>query len=127
MLRIYRRWRLKRSGALFRYYNGRRIVWGDVLYLYRRILHHDPDIVSLLPAVDEQKEPETSEFLKAIEEIFGLRRFDPETGSGLTESEIVVLFQRFLHHLEHLKKKVDHGFGPQPSTETGSGKSQAPL
>ncbi len=55
-LRWYRRWRLKRSGALFRYYNGRRIVWADVLTLYRKIIHHEADIVSLLPAANMASE-----------------------------------------------------------------------
>ncbi len=74
LLSWYRRWRLKKTGALFRYYNGRKIVWADVLTLYRKIIHHQADIVSLLPAVDSQQEPETTQFLEAITEIFGLTR-----------------------------------------------------
>jgi hypothetical protein len=70
--RWYRRWRLKQSGALFRYFDGHRIVWGEVLILYRKIIHHPADIVSLLPAIDNQQEPETPQFLEAVTEIFEL-------------------------------------------------------
>jgi len=105
MLRWYRRWRLTKEGALFRYYNGRRIVYGDVLSLYRRITTHEANIPALLDAVDAQQEPETTQFLNAVCDVFGLERYNEKTGRGLTEWEIIAVFVRFLELLESLKKK----------------------
>jgi hypothetical protein len=123
LLRWYRRWRLKKSGALFRYYNGERIVWADVLSLYRRIIHHEADIVSLLPAVDKQEEPETSQFLEAVTQIFDLKPYEQGSEKGLTEWEIINVFMSFLEHLDQLKKKVLHGLGPHASAVIGYGTS----
>ena len=94
---------------------------GDVLTLYRKIIHHEADIVSLLPAVDNQQEPETTQFLEAVTEIFGLTRYDENSGKGLTEWEIIAVFMRFLEHLNELKKKVLPGFEQHASTVIGSG------
>jgi hypothetical protein len=123
LLTWYRRWRLKRSGALFRYYNGRRIVWADVLTLYRKIIHHDADIISLLPAVDKQQEPETTQFLEAITDIFGFIPYDQASATGLTEWERIAVFMRFLEHLNDLKKKVHPGLGQHAYAGTGYGSS----
>ena len=54
----------------------------DVVTLYRKIIHHEAEIVSLLPAVDNQQEPETTQFLEAVTEIFGLTRYDENSGKG---------------------------------------------
>jgi len=126
LLRWYRRWRLKRSGALFRYYNGQRIVWADVLVLYRKIIHHEADIISLLPAVDKQEEPETSQFVEVVTEIFGLTPYDQASGKGLTEWEIISVFMSFLEHLDQLKKKVLRGLEPRASAAIGCGVSPMP-
>jgi len=126
LLRWYRRWRLKKSGALFRYYNGQRIVWADVLLLYRKIIHHEADIISLLPEVDKQAEPETSQFLKAVIEIFGLTLYDQTSGKGLTEWEVISVFMSFLEHLDQLKKKALRGLEPRASAAIGCGVSPMP-
>lgn len=109
MLRWWRRWRLRRTGQVYRYFDGLRWRDGDPLTLWRALVGHPDNIPLLAPAYDEGKEPDASRFIDAICTVFGLTRFDGATGRGLLESEILGVLTGFHAYLEDLKKKLDPG------------------
>lgn len=107
-----RRRRLARAGYLFRYFDGTAYRYEDPLKLYRAILHHPAGLFDLAPAVDQGKEPETSQFLAALCEIFSVRRYDAVSGEGLLDGEILRLFEDFCTFLAEWKKKLPPGSTP---------------
>ncbi len=121
---MFRNWfrqrKLRRSGIYFRYFDGQRVRYGDPLQLYRAFVHHPANLAVLAPAVDEQKEPETTQFLQAICEIFGLHRYDPATGRGLTDAEILGVVDQFYRYLEEVKKKLGPGWTSLQATAGAS-------
>ena len=121
-------WRRRRSGIYFRYFDGQRVRYGDPLQLYRAFVHHPANLAVLAPAVDEQKEPETSQFLQAICEIFGLWRYDPVAGRGLTDAEILGVVDQFYRYLDEVKKKLGPGltFLPPTAGESSGSKGRRP-
>jgi len=93
--RLWRRWRLRRSGQVFCYFDGQRKRYGDPLQLWRAFVHHPANLPALAPAVDEQKEPETTQFIQGVFEVFGLTRYDPLSGVGLTDAEVLMTLESF--------------------------------
>jgi len=59
--------------------------------------------------VDEQKEPETTQFIQGVCEVFGLTRYDPLSGVGLTDAEVLMTLESFHAYLEAVKKKAGLG------------------
>jgi hypothetical protein len=107
--RLWRRWRLRRSGQVFCYFDGQRKRYGDPLQLWRAFVHHPANLPALAPAVDEQKEPETTQFIQGVCEVFGLTRYDPLSGVGLTDAEVLMTLESFHAYLEAVKKKAGLG------------------
>ncbi|MCS7239599.1 MAG: hypothetical protein NZ899_15235 [Thermoguttaceae bacterium] len=83
-----RRRRLVKAGYLFRYFDGLTYRYADPLAIYRALIDHPAGILELTAALEQGKEPETSQLLAAVAEVFGLTRFDPWTGVGLLDQKI---------------------------------------
>jgi len=80
-------------------------------------------LVVLAAAFDEQKDPEAEEFVSLVAEIFGLRRYDPQTGRGLTDAEIAAVFQQFDAFLQEVRERFFPGSTSQPASAGGSSNS----
>lgn len=102
-----RQWRLWRKGFLFRYFDGRSIRYVDPRPIYRQIVYHPDRITELLDAVERDSEPETTQFIDALADIFQVVRYDPATGKGLTDRQVVELFVAFCQFCADVKKKVN--------------------
>lgn len=113
-------WFWRRRRGLFRYYNGQRWIDADPLPLYRKVLKEADQLVVLGAAFDEQKDPEASEFVAKLAEIFELSRYNPETGKGLTDAEVVAVFQQFDAFLREIRENFFPGSTSRPDSAGGS-------
>lgn len=114
-----------RRRFLFRYHDGRKRTAADPLVLYRRLLKHGEELVVSAAAFDRQQDPEAEEFIRRLAEIFALVRYDPETGRGLTDAEIVAVFERFNGFLREVRERFFPGSTSPPTSAGGS--SAAPT
>jgi len=104
------RYRRLRKRGLFPYFDGRKERWGDPLAISRKLLHESPVVLANIgPFVDEAKEPETTQFVEAVASAFGVKRWNAETETGLTDEEIKHLVLVFMDFLDGLKKKPSPG------------------
>lgn len=115
-------WPFRRRRLLFRYFNGETWVAADPLPLYRRLRAEADRLVILATAWDEQRHPEADEFVAVVREIFDLRAYDPATGKGLTEGEVVNVFAEFDRFLREVR---DRFFPGSTSSAFGAGRSSA--
>lgn len=117
----WRKRRLERGRLLFRYYNGRSRVAADPMQLWRALLNHPSlNLENAGAILDAGKEPESSELLQVLADIFGLVRFDPKTGAGLTDLEIVDVAGQFNEYMDIIKKKLSPGPMPPPRGDSES-------
>ena len=103
--------RRKPNRLLFRYHNGGSEVSADPLALLRRILN-DPIVGDLEQAaayIDACKEPESSEILSRLCDIFGIVRYDSKCQTGLTDIEIMAVVQAFGDYMDVVKKNTSPG------------------
>ena len=118
-----RRRRLARR-ELLRYWDGTAWRLGDPFGLWRALKHHPTITINEhWDAANQGDEPETTELVTAIAEVFGVARFDG--AAGLTDWEILDLFAVLMDYLDVLKKK--HNPSPTSSPPTGSGSSTSPA
>ena len=108
LFRWLRKRRLRRRG-LFPYFDGTRQRWGDPFTIYRDLTSSEVDIEALAPAVDEQKEPETTQVLDAFCKAFDVTRWDDKTHTGLMDNEILGLIEELDSFAEDVKKKYSPG------------------
>lgn len=107
---VWRRYRRRRSQALFRFFDGQRTRAVDPLHCWRALDQHAEFSWDMADEI-EAGEPQATEIcLKAIAEVFGLKRYDANSGGGLTEAEILNLFGEFGAWMEGSKKKQSHGW-----------------
>lgn len=120
----YRRWRLRDRG-LFNFWDGRRWRFIDVWHVYRQLMNDarlDPD--RHFPLVERGEEPETSEYLALITEIFGLHRWDGRR--GLTDGEVRNVSEAFFAVCLAVKKNGSDGSISSPPTGSESSASPEP-
>lgn len=109
------RWNEQR--LLFKYWDGHRQRAIDPFRVYREF-RSDPqiDLATIGPQVDNWEEPATGLLLSAICRVFGVKRYDDDTGLGLTDPELLNLFGDLNDYLEDVKKKYNLGpTSPQPT------------
>jgi hypothetical protein len=113
-------WPFRRKRLLFRYYDGEKWVAADPLRIYRKITKEADHLVALATAFDQQRDPEASEFIDLVAEIFGLVRYNPVTGAGLTDSEVAGVFQQFDAFVVEIRDRFFPGSTSQPVSAGGS-------
>ncbi len=101
--------RFRRAG-LFRYWDGRRTRYADGYRLWRAYVadpfFSDQETLENLAALgtrrydadDGQAQRDMAlldRFFEELAKVFSVRRFDPDTGRGLTDTELAALFCRF--------------------------------
>jgi hypothetical protein len=128
---IFRRRRQRRMDLL-RYWDGAGWRYGDPFLLYRALWNHpELNIEAQAPLVDAGQEPETTVFVTALAEIFGVQRWDPATRRGLTDWEVLDCFQQLNEYMVALKKNISGSqtslppTGSESSTGTEAAESSA--
>jgi hypothetical protein len=106
---------------LLRYWAGDGWRYGDPFAIYRKLWNHpELNIEAQAPLVDAGQEPETTIFVTALAEVFGVERWDPETRRGLTDWEILDCFQQLNEYMLALKKNTSGWPTSSPPTESES-------
>jgi hypothetical protein len=119
--------REERKRLLFRYHNGQSRVVADPMLLWRAILNHPKlDLATAGAFIDAGQEPESSEALQTLCDIFGLVRFDPQTGAGLTDLEVLDVAGQFSEYMDLVKKNISPGPMPPPPGDSWSSISLEP-
>lgn len=106
MLRFLRERRLRARG-LFPYWDGIRRRWGDPFAIYRLLASGEAKLPDLADAVDQGKEPETSQAIEIITKAFDVRRWDGR--AGLIDNEILALIGQLDGYIDEVKKKRNIG------------------
>lgn len=108
--------RQTRQRELFEYWDGSTIRRGDPFRLWRALKNHQKMNMDDAPLIDAGQEPETTIFVEAIAEVFGVQRWDGK--KGLIDWEILNLLFDLSDYNIALKKNIS----PMPisSPPTGS-------
>ena len=78
-------------------------------------------------ASDVGEEPETTELVEHVCKVFGVERYDEETGKGYSDFEVLNLLGDFQRFLMEQKKTFESGSNSSPPTEPkSSGSSPTP-
>jgi hypothetical protein len=98
---------------------------GDPFALWRRLMNHETmNLETMGGLLDQGLEPEASQMLDGLADVFGLVRLNTVTGCGLTDWEVKRVFTDFEQYLSSLKKSIEDGSRPSPATDSGSSISQ---
>ena len=123
MINLLSRWirnRARRRQNIWRFFDGRRWKWVDPYRIWRGIINHPHFNLADLPLIEQGEEPQTTIGIEAVCELFGIQRWSPERGDGLTDEEILAVLVDFLEYLEDLKKKRSPLQTWRPPTEPQS-------
>lgn len=110
--------RRQRQRELFEYWDGEKLRRGDPFRLWRALNNHSKMNLENAPLVDKGEEPETTIFVKAIAEVFNVKRWDGE--SGLTDWEMLRLLFDFSDFNIALKKNTSPMPISSPPTDSES-------
>lgn len=105
---MFRRWwyRRLRKALLFTYWDGERLRNEDGERLWRRLRTNKTLTDPVIEAAVQKDDPGAVEtYLDATAELFSVKRYDPETGEGLTDTELAELLVRFLNWVSQKKTK----------------------
>lgn len=131
MFNWFRAWRRRRqeqkTRAIFEYWDGRNFRKLDPWKAHRDI-QADPDfnMEAHIELACMGSEPEVSNCIKCVCKVFGVERYDPKTGRGLTDGELLDLIAELLDYLEALQKKTRPGPTLSPATDLPPSTSQEP-
>lgn len=130
MLSRLKSWFLARrmiGRGFFAYYDGEKTVWGDPLRIWRA-LQNDPEIelATALIGAGEAREPDTTRTIEAICRAFGVKRFDPETGKGLSDHEVIAQLFALTAWVDAQKKNGNLGPISLPPTDGASSNAPEP-
>jgi hypothetical protein len=129
--RLFTRGRF-RNRLLFRYHDGTRWRYGDPYKLWREMWNptgagHKCLLKEHAPAFDSGQEPETTLLIEAICKVFGLKRFDPESGEGVTDWEAKNILNVLSDYIDEVKKNTRASpTSPEPTASKPPFDSPAP-
>jgi hypothetical protein len=132
LLTWWRNLRARRRRNLFEFFDGRRFVKRDPWPIYRQLYNDETFVIGkdkddpadmLVPALNLD-EPEFSKCVACGHRALGTKPYDPATGAGLTETEVVATVEEFLAWCDDLLKK--NGGLLTSSAPTGSTSSIGP-
>lgn len=117
-------WPFKRR-FLFRYHNGVRRVAADPLVILRRIMQQADELQVLATLFDQMREPEATEYIMRVADVFGIVRWDPERNVGLTDLEVLDVLRRFNALISEVRDRFFSGSIRRPSMDGESSSSAA--
>lgn len=105
-------WKKKAKRELFRYHNGKSLVYADPLKTWSKIWD-DPETdleteVQLLEsdAVDDKAQAAAfNDVVSLSKRVFGLHELNAATGAGMTQKEMIDVLSRFITYMTDIKKK----------------------
>lgn len=105
---MFRRWwynRLRKA-LLFTFWDGERIRNEDGERLWRRLRMNKTLTDPVVEAAVQKDDPAAVEaYLEATAEVFGVKRYDSETHTGLTDAELAQLLTHFISWVSQKKTK----------------------
>lgn len=113
LLDMWRRWRRKRSRAVFRFFDGRRTRAVDPYLVYRFLDQHKDFKWEHLERTDEGEAEAADTTIRAAREAFGLAEFDG-TERTLTSEETLEILVEFFEWSKAAKKKRAPGSTSSP-------------
>lgn len=118
---MFRRWwyrRLQRA-LLFSFWDGQKVRRVDGERLWRALRANKTLTDPLIEAAVQRDDPAAVEtYLAAAAELFGVERYDPQTGRGLTDAELAQLLVRFAEWVAQKKTTPVSSPTPSPTTES---------
>ena len=110
LLNWWRKRQRQSQRMIFRYHNGLSVIAADPLVIWRRIINNPGLQLDRCAAyINAGKEPESTEIVRSLCDIFGLRRYEPGTGLGLTDLELVDVLGDFVAYMDVVKKNISRG------------------
>ena len=112
---------------IFKYHDGVRDRYGDPFVIARKLkTNQHGDLAALEAMAGEMQEPETTQFVQVLREAFGIPPWNDLDGEGLTDWNVMDVFQRFGDYIEGLKKNTSPGPISSPPTDSESSVSLEP-
>jgi len=119
--------KIKKQRGLFRYHDGERWRYTDPFAAWRLILNHPTfNIETMAHEIDAGAEPETTICIKAMCDVFDLKRWDNSTNTGLTDWQVLAILDQFDGYLTSVKKNSSRGRILSEPTESESSTSPVP-
>lgn len=116
-----------RNRGLFQWHDGTRKRFSDPFTLWRAILSHTGINLSRnADAIDAGAEPECSDAIKGLCEVFGCNRWSDTTKTGLLDREVLGLLSGLTDYIEALKKNGSPGLTSPSPTDSPSSTSPVP-
>jgi len=126
LVNAWRGWR-QADRLIFRYHNGLFWTAADPILLWRQLLNRpELNYDGIAAALDAGQEPESSQAIEALCQVFGLTRFDARRGAGLTDLEMLDMLGDFQEYLATVKKNISPGPTSPAPGESWSSISLAP-
>jgi hypothetical protein len=113
---------------LFGFWDGNKTRYVDPFKTHRALWNHDdlPDVAEMAGLFDTAQEPEASLYISAVADVFGVKRWDAETETGLSDYEIVRIMNSMYEWLDDQKKSGDGSATQSDATDGESSESPAP-
>lgn len=92
---------------LYKYFNGEKVTAVDPLAMFKKFLDIQGDLLGAIAVARSEMKDARKEDDKAVKmcrEFFGVKPWDPETQTGLTELESLNLMDHFIDFCESVKK-----------------------
>jgi hypothetical protein len=111
----------RRRREIFQYWDGNKKSYGDPLAIANALdmdEHYRPDIHPVQSQVttnDKQAAQAMIICLNAYRQAFLLSPFEPSTGKGLTDREVLALHSQYCEYIESLKKNISEPVMLPPS------------
>ena len=102
---------------LFKYWDSTQWRYIDPVTAFRKCQHHEAmDWDNKGTLIEAGSEPETTEYVQAICDIFDVEKYDESTGEGLTETELAGLLNHLTEWLLGVKKNTSgSSTSPEPT------------
>ena len=109
--------RMVSAGAIFAYWDGQAVRYGDPFRLWRDLTQDEKvNLDRLLPEVDDADGKAIDEIIGHVCNVFGVTKWDEQTQTGLTDLELLNLLGNVLRWTNIVKKNSNHGPTSRPAS-----------
>ncbi len=118
ILNWLRRRQRRRQRDIFRFFNGHHEIGVDPMRVHRELELHPNFQWELGFAVDEGDVEAIAIVSGAVQDVFGVQPWDPETETGLIDAECIAILFEYSNYVEEVKKKSGLGLTSSPASES---------